>query len=258
MKKLLFFIVGIITIISCNEPNEINYEQEILGLWACDYIDGKANSTQSFHIIHFQDNNKLQWSEGVESESGKTDWHKHPAFSYRVTENVITYEGQDAQGNLINAELSINSITETSLTYYIKKLTINNTNISDNKLYKLKKISSENPQLEGIWFGKEVSPGTQTHDYYWQFFNDGKFDFYYYNEATGKYKKGNMNGHYTHYGDIIIMHSNAPIIDKENYSYDAWHITEKSAENMHWMCKTHDGTNVSFMLTHTTELPEIE
>ena len=190
MKKLLFFIVGVITIISCNEPDEINYEQKILGRWACDYIDGKANSTQSFHIIDFQDNNKLQWSEGVEAENGKTDWHKHPAFSYRVTENIITYEGQDAQGNLINAELSINSITETSLTYYIKKLTINNTNVSDNRLFKLKKISSETPQLEGIWFGKEVSPGTQAHDYYWQFFNDGKFDFYYYDEATKKYKKG--------------------------------------------------------------------
>lgn len=259
MKRLLLLFVIACTLVACNETEEIDYAQEILGRWECDYIDGRALPTQAFHIIHFQNSNKLVWSQGCTAENG-TDcysWHNHPGYSYRVTENIITYEGTDSHNNQIYAELAINSVTENSLTYYIQKQTINNVTVTDNRLYKLKRINDENPQLEGIWTGREVSTGTQTHDYYWQFFNDGRFDFYYYDEASGKYKNGNVNGRYDHYSDILILHSNATLIEGD-YTYDAWHIAGQTNESMDWICKTDAGTNISFMLTRVAELPEME
>lgn len=237
-------------------PPTINYSAMLLGEWVNTHINNEPIITDNAFVLHFYNTMIEMYATGYQLDENNKQWKESSAFVYAVNNNIVTVNGSNAVFQSTELEMNILNISENTLTYSVNLLKIDNEVIADNKIYTLKKVNVDlSNTILGVWKGRETTSGTtQEHDWYWTFYNNGKYDYYWYDEELGTYELRD-DGEYLMYGDFLVSnydtHINAPY---SNLIFDCWNIVIEG-NNMVWERLRADNSIQSFSMERTDAPP---
>jgi hypothetical protein len=224
MKKLLFLLISImlLTMTACNNDNT-DYSNLIIGKWLCEHIDGEEVVTNDMFFAELTDKNVQVYGDIFTIENNHSEWMESANYTYSVANNVVTVIGTNPLGLSTTLVFEIQSIDDENMTYTVNTLNIDNPAIEDNHIYTCTKINADySSNIAGIWSGY-----TYQEKHYWQYYEDGTYDFYYYDSIAEEYiPKENNNGRYFLHGDFIAtIYTNDYNSGNEGTFCECWNLT---------------------------------
>ncbi len=262
MNKLLLLLAPLMVLLmlwSCKKNNEPDYAPLILGAWVNTHIDNKAILTDASFALEFRSGNLQSFAAGYTLDENNKTWVKNDSYRYSVSGKKITIDGADFKEKTFHMEFEILSVDDYTLTYSVSKFMIDNVEYPDPKTYTNKKVKGDlRSQFVGTWYGKSTTPGSTDSKYhYWQYFEDGHFD-YYYQDGEGKWiRKPDNEGHYFLYGGLMASnYMNDLFSGGKGKAYECWTIFI-DGNTMFWTGLRENGQVTSFQMERVAGPPSL-
>jgi hypothetical protein len=258
MKKLFF--TGMILsflLLSCKKDETIDYASLITGTWVNTQVDNKPVLTDASFVLKFNSSNGETYASGFVLNENNKSWIENANYRYSVSDNIITIDGSNNLGSIFHMEFAIQFADEQTLTYTVNKFIIDGETFPDPKIYTNKKVTADLlSQFIGTWYGKSATAGSADTSYhYWQYFADGRFDYYYRNESGIWINKPDNNGFYFLYGNLMASnYTNDLISGGTGTAYECWNISIQGS-TMTWAGLRQNGQVTSYRMEKVTGPP---
>ncbi|MEI6435498.1 MAG: hypothetical protein WCP32_11680 [Bacteroidota bacterium] len=250
LKLALPAMMLILLFWSCKKKDTPDYASLISGTWVNTLVDNKAILTDASFVCEFGSNNVQTYATGYILDENNKTWIKSDTYNYSVSDKKITINGVNFQGINFYMEFEILSVDERTLTYSVSKFLIDGVEYPDPKIYTNKKVSADlRNQFVGTWYGKSTTPGSADSSYhYWQYFENGHFDYYYQDEAGKWISKQDNEGYYFLYGDLLASnYTNDLLSGVTGKAFECWNISI-NGNAMSWTGIRENGLITSFQM----------
>lgn len=260
MKK--FLLAGILLPLlfwSCKKDKGVDYSALIPGRWVNTLINNAAILTDASFVLEFRTDNIETYASGYTLDSNNKSWIDNNKFAYSVSGNKIIIDGSNNFGNHFYMEFDIESVDNQVLRYSVSKFMVDNVEYPDPKIYTNKKITADfSAQLSGTWYGRSTTPGSADTSYhYWQYFPDGKFNYYYRDDMGNWINKPDNAGKYYLYGDLLATnYTNDLLSGGTGNAYECWNFSI-TGDTMHWTAQREFGLFTSFRMEKVAGPPII-
>ena len=207
------------------------YSEMAQGKWVNTMINDKPVQTDSSFIMELRSDNIEMYATGTKLDENNISWIEGTGYIYSVTGDVITIKGTNITGSSVNMNLKILSLDESTLRYSVSSFSIGGVSYPDSKIYTCKKTSEDcSTKFTGIWYGKSTSGNTgDVNCHYWEYFNDGTYNYYYQDGSGNWIKKSDNEGRYFLYGGFFVSnYSNDLVSGGTGKAYECWNFTIKS------------------------------
>lgn len=267
MKKyFLLALLAMALFSGCKKDNkepdpEPNFSDLVIGKWINTHVDGTPVLTdESFYLYLRSDYVQIFASMNVIDEQNKI-WVEDDNCTYSVSDKVITVNSSESSPYSKHLEILVSDISQTSMTYTVQKFIQNGVETIDNKTYKFQRITTDlKPQLLGVWQGRETTEGAvSAHDCYWEYFADGTYNYYYFDEEANMYvNKEDNNGAYFVYGNLLASNfMNSIIVGEEGQYSECWNFSFEG-DNMYWTGLRDGGIVKSFSMKKVDNPPVVD
>ena len=251
MNKLILAAMMILLIFwSCKKDDEPDYASLIFGTWVNTQVDNKVILTDASFAFEFRSDNVQTFAAGYILDENNKTWITNDNYFYSVSGKKITINGVNFQGRNFHMEFEIQSVDEYTLTYSVSKFMIDNVEYPDPKTYTNKKVKADlSNQFTGTWYGKSTTQGSADSSFhYWQYFENGHFD-YYYQDKDGKWiSKQDNEGNYVLYGDLLASnYTNDLLSGVTGKAFECWNIFI-NRNTMSWTGLRENGKVTSFQM----------
>jgi hypothetical protein len=251
MKNLvLAAMMASILLWSCKKDNQPDYAPLILGTWINTHVDNRAVLTDGSFTFEFRSDNVQRFASGYTLDENNKSWISNEKYSYNVSGNSIIIDGVGALGSTFHLEFEIVSADENTLIYSVSKFLVDNVAYPDTKTYTNRKVKADlRNQFTGTWYGKSTTPGSADTSYhYWDYFEDGHFD-YLYRDKEGRWiRKQDNEGSYFLYGDLLASnYTNDLILGVTGKAFECWNIRIEG-NTMYWTGLRENGQVTSFRM----------
>jgi len=260
MKKLM--IAGLLFSIfftGCKDE-EKNYPELILGTWVNTHVNDEPILTDASFVSDFRSNLVEMYAAGVIMDDNNKTWSENENYSYKIEGNTIIIDGTDILENNYHMEFEILLLNESYLKYSVRKFTVNNVEYPDSKIYTNKNITTDySEKFIGVWYGKCTTAGTSdTKFHYWEYFADGRFNYYYQNEAGSWIKKSDNDGGYFLYENLLATnYTNDLISGGTGKAYECWNF-EIEGNNMTWTGLRGNNHLVTYQMAKVQSAPVVQ
>ncbi len=203
MKKLLFPLL-LLTVLWTGCSNDDISASDLQGTWIAEQQDGEKLLTNDLFVHEFCSGQQLINAHRYNSSEG-VEWVEDPC-AYQVKDNVLYVNGTNAAGKIYSFEADI-KLEGDVLNVQVTKFILDGKETTQRPYYTMNR-SKENlySSFINVWKGGPTTPGvTYEHDIYWEYYNDGRFDYYYYDEDLDKYvTKEDNQGRFFLYGNLLV------------------------------------------------------
>lgn len=260
MKKLLFtgFLMSLL-FWGCTDKGP-DYAQLIMGTWVNTQVDSLPVLTDASFVMEFRADSVQMYAVGSMLDTANKAWAEYDYFRYSVAGNNIFIDGTNGSNGVFHMELEITSVNDSTLTYSVKKMTIDSIEYPDPKVYSCQKVTSDNrDQLIGIWFGKCTTPGAaDTGDHYWEFFANSRYT-YYYQDKEGKWLvDSNDESRYFLYGTLLTSnYYDVDIADGTLKTFDCWNM-RISGDTLTLTSLRENGVVLTYRMEKATNTPKVD
>jgi hypothetical protein len=236
MKKTLTSAILMLFILTACKKEESNYASLIIGGWINTEIDGKPVPTDDVFVIRFRSDQVESYAKGFQLDSVNRSWIENDKYSYVVSGDLIVIDGVSDPGNRFHMEFRIILLDGQTLTYSVSKFLIDGVEYPDPKTYTSQRITTDLRSLfTGTWYGRCTTQGaSDTAYHYWNYSDNGHFD-YYYRDTTGQWiNKPDNHGAYFVYGNFFASnYTNDLFSGQQGQAFECWNFTI-SGDTMSW------------------------
>lgn len=259
--KIITIIYTMVMCAGCSKDKETNYNDLIQGIWVNTVTNGNATITDKVFVVEFN-NGKEYYSTGIQMDSNNATWINKMVNSYVVTGNQIEISGTTDMGLSLELTLDVSEIDHNTLLYSIKKYVIGGSTITDDNIYEFARVTEDlHADITGTWYGKSTDANNMDTDYhYWEYFDDGTFDYYYRTSPDSDQwiKKENNEGKYWLYGDFMATsYTNDLINGTMGHNYECWHI-DIASNTMEWTGNREVGHIAAYTMIKVNGPPDIK
>lgn len=249
MKKLILLTISISMLFSaCEKQNETDYSSLIIGQWINTKVDNKEVLTDSVFTFEFRPDLVETCFYGHKIDDNNSLWVSDTAFTYSVSDNIISIEGYNLYQKYFEIEFEILSLDQNTFSYTIPKFSIDNIDYPDQRIFTNERITSDlKTQLVGTWYGKSTNVGNlDTSFHYWDYFEDGSYDYYFQDESGDWINKPDNLGEYFLYGDFLATNfTNDFVSNAIGSDYECWSISIQDSV-MSWSGLRENGKITSY------------
>ncbi len=258
MKKIIYSFIAAFVVISfssCNNSNELNYSNYIVGDWACIGVDGNYFATDSIKFYSFDSNNTGALAFGQTDANGVGTCIKMQNVSYQRSGNIVTISATNSGGDVVRQQFHLYALTSLSMVADIESYTINGVeqNVGSQLLLQREYYPLVSPTISGIW--QTPSLTEPSINIIREFFSNQTYNYYKYNTQTKTYIEQIINEcSYLQYGQFMVMLY--PNTSNVNQTYKCWDLmNQPTANKIQWFSKNASGNAVYETLTRISVLP---
>lgn len=236
-----------------------NYARILEGTWINTAVDHKPILTDATYVCQFRPDKVEVYAFGAQLDINNKSWVENDSYTYSVKGKTITIEGTDVLGKFYHMEVDIISMTQDSFSTSVKAFIVNGVDRPDPKIYSYKRITSDDRnQLLGIWYGRCITPESRDNKYhYWEYFADGRFNYYYQDGAGNWVKKKDNEGFYFVYGNFLATnYTNDWISRGSGKEFECWNFFI-SGTQMIWTGLRDNNKTITYQMEKVAHAPEI-
>lgn len=257
LKKLLFTgALFSVMLLGCKKEQKTDYSALILGTWTNTHIDGVPVLTDNSFAFEFRADNTQPYAMGYVLDDNNRTWIQNDPYPYSVNGNRITIDGTNKLGHVFHMEFLIQSVDGSSLVYSVDRFLIDNIEYPDPKIYTNRKETSDlSGRFTGTWYGRSTTAGSDSSYHYWNYFEDGRFN-YYYRDSLGQWvNKPDNEGRYFLYGSLLATnYTNDLLSGGTGKAYECWNISIQG-DTMKWSGLRPDGLVTTFRMVRVPGPP---
>ncbi len=226
-KSYFTFFLSLLFFTSCEKIADKPYNERITGTWINTLVDDIPVETNKKYVMKFDSKGNELYSAAYQIDQTNRKWLDGTSFKYTVENNWLNIEGVNAHNDKYKMLFVLEYTGEDRLVYQVPSFTINNQESADNKVYTCKKITNDlKDNLMGLWFGSGVEPGSNdTVPHYWEFFQDGRYDFYIQNDLGNWIKKEDQAGKWFLYGNFLALNFQTMLSSSTLQEFNCWDIS---------------------------------
>lgn len=253
---LVTILLTIGGLFSCSDKDSNDIDMSLLlGQWKMVAVNGDSVLTDSAWIMQFYDSPAVEmFASSVSLSANNEKWIECSEYTYKVDGSTLEISGTDALGKEILSRIKILDVDANSFRYETLLYEYDGADMHDTNVYSMERVSSQLPVV-GLWKGHETSADYVGADYYWQYFENGKFDYYYYDSSAGSYVlKTDNNGEYFLYGDFLALnYNNDGNTGVEGQFFECWNI-KIEGDTMTWSGLRENGVVKSFRMERCSSI----
>jgi hypothetical protein len=265
MKKTNLFLSTIIAsiaislvFVSCEKDDNLNYSELLKGTWVNTMINDQAVLTDASFIMELRSDNTELYAIGILLDENNKSWQETTSNTYSVSGDMIIIDGSDELNNSKHLEFEIQTLDDKTLVYTVLVFTINGEVVSDENTYTFKKFTNDySTDFTGVWYGHcTTESNTDSLFHYWEYFDDGNYNYYYQNENSKWIKKSDNEGRYFLYGNLMASnYSNDLINGGKGKAFECWNFT-LDVNNMVWTGLRENNVTITYEMEKVSSAPE--
>jgi len=163
-------------------------------------------------------------------------------------------------GNLFQMEFKIQSLNQETLTYTVPSFSINGVSFPDEKTYTCQKVTHDyHGEFTGVWFGHCTTTGNADSLYhYWEYFDDGRFNYYFQDKNGNWIKKSDNEGRYFLYGNLLATNFSHDLISSgTGLAFECWNFT-LNKNKMIWTGLRENTITITYEMDRVLSPPKTE
>ena len=260
-NRISFLLVLLVCIAfaSCQKDEDTENYDLLQGSWINTMVNGEEVLTDDVYILKFNSDNTEMHCKGFILDDDNKRWLEDPDYTYSVSGDQINIEGVGQLGDTYSAMLSVLSLDDESFSYSVESFIWNGEEISDTCTYTCSKITDDlDATFTGVWYGRCTTVGNADSLYhYWEYFEDGSYNYYYQDENENWIKKSDNEGRYFLYGDYLATNYSFDLISGgTGLAYECWNI-DIEGDNMIWKGVRAGDYIVNYEMEKVASPPEI-
>jgi hypothetical protein len=238
----IFFTLTLVFFFSACTSNENpvgpqdGYKTITLGKWINTHVNDFEVETDMGFYMEFQRDSVQIYATGITVDENNKSWIENNNYTFRIEGDLIILKGWDTFGKRYDMKFKILQLDAFTLRYTNAEFLIDSVSYPDQSIYTCKRITEDISQnFVGIWYGKSTDPGNPDTDYhYWEYFPDGRYNYYYRNNQGQWIRKSDNEGRYFLYGNYMATnYTNDLISGGTGKAYECWNIFI-SGNTMKW------------------------
>jgi hypothetical protein len=260
MQKLLVLNLLFALMLWGCEEEETDYSGMITGTWVNTQVNYTPILTDSSYVCEFRSNMVELYAIGLQQDENNKSWIENDQYTYRVEGKNIIIEGSDMNHHETHMVFEIISLTDKLMTFSVPEFYMDGVADPDTKIYTCTKVTEDySHQFTGIWYGRCTTPGTtDTGTHYWEYFDDGSFNYYYQNDLGQWIRKSDNDGGYFLYGNLMVSnYTNDLISGGTGKSFECWNF-EINGNRMTWTGLRQNGQTITYEMEKVASVPSIE
>ncbi len=229
-KSYILYSFALIAVVfcSCTKNNEPNYAELLKGAWANTMVNEQAIMTDNTFIMEFKSDNIQLYAVGYRLDDNNKGWRENNNYTYSINQNLISIDGTDGLEDNYHLVLNILSLEQDLLSYSVQTFSLNGEVIADTKTYTCQKITKDySEEFTGVWYGLCTTEGSADSLYhYWEYFDDGSYNYYYQDENSNWIKKTDNEGQYFLYGNLMVSNYSHDLLSGgTGLAYECWNFS---------------------------------
>jgi len=258
MKKTKILIcIGLIFVLlsACKTRKNKDYTKLLQAKWINTMVNEQPILTDETFVMELKPNNIQMYAIGFTLEENNKSWIESSDYTYTIEDDIISIAGTDALDNSMQMDFKVISLDDDNLTFSVSKFLVNGKEAPDNKIYSFKKVNKDfRNDFIGVWYGHNSNDDNLY--FYWEYFDDGSFDFYYQDDNNTWVKKANNNGYYFLYGQFMASnYSNDLLTGDIGRTFECWNFNIKE-DKMQWTGLRENNITVTFEMNKVSAAPE--
>jgi hypothetical protein len=261
MKYLIKFAVlscFLLLFYACSSDDDSpNYANLAIGKWINTETNGTSILTDASFIMELRADKVEFYATGYKLNDSNKTWNECSNFTYSINNDIITVDGTDSYSNTTHLEMKILTLNETTMKYSVVSFKVNGVAVADTPTYTMKKITKDySSDIIGIWYGKCTNASSaDTNYHYWEYLNDGTYNYYYQDSNNKWVKKTDNGGHYFLYGDYLASnYSNDLLSGSVGLSFECWNFSITNSK-MTWTGLRADNKTVTYEMNKVDAVP---
>ncbi len=228
LKFLASLALIALLVTSCTKKDDPDFAGLLKGTWVNTMVNEQPVLTDATFVMDFGSDNKEMYASGFQFDETNKSWMENANYTYDIEGNLLGVIGVDVRGNLTQIEFKIESITNETTTFSVLSYKENGNVFADNNIYTFRKVSNDySNQFIGVWYGRCTTEGAADSLYhYWEYFEDGTYNYYYQDDASNWIKKSDNEGGYFLYGNLMVSNYSHDLLSGGTGStYECWNFS---------------------------------
>ncbi len=262
MKRIkLLFILPLIAILfsGCKKDKDPNYAELLQGIWVNTMVNGHEVLTDAGFVMEFRSDKTEMYATGVELDENNKSWQENSSFTYSVSGDMISITSTDEAVITTQMQFKIQSIENDIMTYIVPSFSVNGIVLPDLNTYTCKKVTNDySDAFAGVWYGRCTTEGAADSLYhYWEYFDDGSYNYYYQDENSNWIKKSDNAGRYFLYGQFMASnYSNDLLSGDIGLAYECWDFTLQG-DKMVWTGLRENNMTITYEMEKVQSPPVV-
>jgi len=258
-KMKILFTLTLITVLlsSCAKDEIPNYKELLKGTWINTLVNQQAVLTNETFVMEFKSDNIEMYAAGFQLDDNNKSWYENSNYTYEIAGDRIIIIGIDVLGNATHIEFKIESLTNGTLTLTVPTFSINGIVTPNNNTFTCEKVTEDyRDEFTGIWYGRSTTDNyADSLFHYWEYFEDGTFNYYYQNNNEVWVKKSDNEGHYFLYGNLMASNYSHDLISGgTGLAFECWNFNLKE-NKMTWTGLRENNTTITYEMERVSSAP---
>jgi hypothetical protein len=242
----------------CTNDEETNYAELIKGTWVNTLVNEQPVLTDAAYVMEFKSDNTELYATGYQLDKNNKSWRVSSNYTYNIKGNLVYIDGTDVLGDSYHMVLKILSLKQEILTSSVQTFILNGEAITNTNTYSCQKVSDDySDEFTGIWYGRCTTEGSADSLYhYWEYFDDGTYNYYYQDENSNWIKKEDNEGHYFLYGNLMASNYSHDLLSGgSGLAYECWNFTIDE-NKMVWTGLRENNITITYEMEKVQSPPE--
>ncbi|NLO69889.1 MAG: hypothetical protein GX102_02840 [Porphyromonadaceae bacterium] len=258
LRILFSFALPALLFGGCTKDEEPNYAELLKGTWVNTLVNEQPVLTDATYVMEFKSDNTELYATGYQLDENNKSWRVSSNYTYNINGNLVYIDGTDVLGDSYRMVLKILSLKQEILTSSVQTFILNGEAITNTNTYSSQKVSDDySDEFTGIWYGRcttEGSPDSLYH--YWEYFDDGTYNYYYQYENSNWIKKEDNEGHYFLYGNLMASNYSHDLLSGgTGLAYECWNFTI-DGNKMIWTGLRENNITITYEMEKVQSPPE--
>jgi len=260
MRKTHFILcLAILCILlsACKKDEKINYSELLQGTWVNTMVNGKPLLTDDTFVMELKSDRTEMYAIGIKMDDNNKTWKENSSYRYTVNGDLITINGVNGVDSQL--KMRIKSLKDGILTFTVEESIFNGKSVPDDKTYTLTKVNTDNKKaFTGVWYGKCTTPGTADSLYhYWEYFDDGSFNYYYQDKNNKWIKKSDNQGKYFLYGQFMVANYSHDLLSGgQGLAFEGWNYSIEG-NKMIWTGLRQNNVTITYEMEKVPAPPKV-
>lgn len=257
---LIFFSLTLTALLfgSCAKDEDPNAAELLIGTWVNTKINDNTVLTDETFVMELKSDKTEMYAYGFQLDENNKSWKENETYSYDLVGDRLRIQGTDVLGKETQMEFKIESLNHETLIFTVTKFLIDGEDFPNNNTYICQKVTKDYKKyFTGIWYGRCTTTGSADSLYhYWEYFDDGSYNYYYQDQNKNWVKKSDNEGYYYLYGNLMASNYSHDLLSGgTGLAFECWNI-QLNENKMVWTGLRKNDRIITYEMEKVSSAPE--